>query len=216
MCQGAEIHGGSCRILFPPKEVASLASTTYCDLCGLKASLYCRADNAYLCRKCDKWVHKANILALRHVRCFLCNTCRNLTQRYLIGVSVEIVLPLTAERLTPHHRARPPPLPPPAPPRHTVPPTLPFSLRPPQADSSDPRRLTLPSPSSPPPLLGQPLSFSLFPASLFLCKPSSRRPSAAPRQLLPLSLCLASDSKLRHCFVLSAKHGYLPRWIQQS
>nr|KYP50340.1 Zinc finger protein CONSTANS-LIKE 3 [Cajanus cajan] len=87
MCKGAE-----------EKNVAPLASTrgsASCDLCGLKASLYCQADNAYLCGKCDNWVHKANVLALRHVRCFLCNTCQNLTQRYLIGVSVEIVLPPT-------------------------------------------------------------------------------------------------------------------------
>lgn len=64
-----------------------------CELCGLRASLYCQADDAFLCLKCDKWVHQANFLALRHVRCFLCNSCQNLTQRYLIGVSVEVKLP---------------------------------------------------------------------------------------------------------------------------
>ncbi|XP_050206699.1 B-box domain protein 30-like [Mercurialis annua] len=64
-----------------------------CELCGSKASLYCQADDAFLCRKCDKWVHGANFLANRHIRCFLCNTCQNLTQRYLLGASVEMVLP---------------------------------------------------------------------------------------------------------------------------
>jgi len=49
------------------------------------------ANDAYLCKKCDEWVHIANFLALRHVRCFLCNTCQNLTHRYLIGIS-EILL----------------------------------------------------------------------------------------------------------------------------
>ncbi|KAK7404924.1 hypothetical protein VNO78_05980 [Psophocarpus tetragonolobus] len=100
MCKGAEEKklGALCRS-FQHEEITSLASTrgstTSCELCGLQASLYCQADNAYLCRKCDKWVHKANILALRHVRCFLCNTCQNLTQRYMIGVSMEIVVPST-------------------------------------------------------------------------------------------------------------------------
>nr|POE71240.1 b-box domain protein 31 [Quercus suber] len=52
-----------------------------------------RGKSAYTPRKCDKRVHGANFLALRHIRCFLCNTCQNLTQRYLIGASVEVVLP---------------------------------------------------------------------------------------------------------------------------
>lgn len=65
-------------------------SVQYCEICGLKASLYCQADNAYLCRRCDKGVHKANFLAFRHIRSFLCNTCHNPTRRYLIGATVEI------------------------------------------------------------------------------------------------------------------------------
>ncbi|KAJ9176945.1 hypothetical protein P3X46_012204 [Hevea brasiliensis] len=69
------------------------SSLLCCELCGSRASLYCQADDAYLCRQCDKWVHGANFLAFRHIRCFLCNTCQNLTQRYLIGASMEIVLP---------------------------------------------------------------------------------------------------------------------------
>ncbi|XVE49769.1 hypothetical protein DITRI_Ditri01bG0108100 [Diplodiscus trichospermus] len=39
-----------------------------CELCNSRASLYCQADDAYLCRKCDRWVHEANFLALRHIR----------------------------------------------------------------------------------------------------------------------------------------------------
>ncbi|KAG8475367.1 hypothetical protein CXB51_032192 [Gossypium anomalum] len=64
-----------------------------CELCKSRAFLYCQADDAYLCRKCDKRVHGANFLALRHIRCFLCNTCQNLTQRCLIGASHEVLLP---------------------------------------------------------------------------------------------------------------------------
>ncbi|BBH00018.1 B-box type zinc finger family protein, partial [Prunus dulcis] len=41
----------------------------------------------------DQWVHEANFLALRHVRCLLCNTCQNLTQRYVVRISVEVMLP---------------------------------------------------------------------------------------------------------------------------
>ncbi|CAL5200511.1 unnamed protein product [Lathyrus oleraceus] len=91
MCKGAE-----------PKEHKFFPTTSFdhktrdskcCELCGLQASLYCQADDAYLCRKCDEKVHEANFLALRHIRCFLCNTCQNLTRRYLIGASMEMILP---------------------------------------------------------------------------------------------------------------------------
>ncbi|GAV81311.1 zf-B_box domain-containing protein [Cephalotus follicularis] len=64
-----------------------------CELCGSKAILYCQADDAFLCRKCDKRVHGANFLAYRHIRCLLCNTCQNLTQRYLLGASLVVLLP---------------------------------------------------------------------------------------------------------------------------
>ncbi|KAH1144020.1 hypothetical protein GYH30_034295 [Glycine max] len=93
MCKGAEgekQHGFCSSFLH--KESAT-RSATCCELCGLQASLYCQADDAYLCKKCDKRVHEANFLALRHIRCFLCNTCQNLTRRYLIGASLEVVLP---------------------------------------------------------------------------------------------------------------------------
>ncbi|KAM7276072.1 hypothetical protein ACFE04_017938 [Oxalis oulophora] len=66
-----------------------------CELCGSRADLYCQADDAFLCKDCDKHVHGANFLALRHVRCFLCNSCQNLTKRYLIGASREVMLPPT-------------------------------------------------------------------------------------------------------------------------
>jgi hypothetical protein len=94
MCKGAEPKEHN---FFPQsKESVSpskIRDSKCCELCGLQASLYCQADDAYLCRKCDKKVHEANFLALRHIRCFLCNTCQNLTRRYLIGASVEMILP---------------------------------------------------------------------------------------------------------------------------
>ncbi|WOH02601.1 hypothetical protein DCAR_0521990 [Daucus carota subsp. sativus] len=64
-----------------------------CELCDSDATIYCPADDAFLCRDCDKEVHVANFLARRHIRCLLCRTCQSLTSRYLIGVSAEVVLP---------------------------------------------------------------------------------------------------------------------------
>ncbi|KAL2474192.1 B-box type zinc finger family protein [Forsythia ovata] len=64
-----------------------------CELCNSEASLYCQADDAFLCKKCDSFVHAANFLAQRHIRCLLCTTCQSLTRRYLVGTSVEVVLP---------------------------------------------------------------------------------------------------------------------------
>jgi len=98
MCKGLEEGkiGGVRRLPPSPQDDVSPDAAdglVPCELCGSRASLYCQADDAYLCRKCDKRVHGANFLALRHIRCFLCNTCQNLTQRYLIGASVEVVLP---------------------------------------------------------------------------------------------------------------------------
>nr|ARU77869.1 B-box zinc finger protein 30 [Solanum tuberosum] len=63
-----------------------------CELCKSEAYVYCEADNAFLCRKCDKLVHTANFLAQRHIRCILCGICKRLTKRYLIGVSHEVIL----------------------------------------------------------------------------------------------------------------------------
>ncbi|KAL9660646.1 hypothetical protein QQ045_025463 [Rhodiola kirilowii] len=66
--------------------------TIRCELCGSMASLYCQADDAFLCSKCDEYVHGANFLAHRHVRCMLCNKCQNLTHRFLVGTSQEMLL----------------------------------------------------------------------------------------------------------------------------
>ncbi|KAK4727420.1 hypothetical protein R3W88_032337 [Solanum pinnatisectum] len=63
-----------------------------CELCKSEAYVYCEADNAFLCRKCDKLVHTANFLAQRHIRRILCGICKRLTKRYLIGVSYEVIL----------------------------------------------------------------------------------------------------------------------------
>ncbi|KAL4346824.1 hypothetical protein GQ457_17G004980 [Hibiscus cannabinus] len=95
MCKGLQQGNKSASCL---KESVSpnaypVSRPVNCELCESRAALYCQADDAYLCRKCDKWVHEANFLALRHVRCFLCGTCQNPTQRYLIGASREVVLP---------------------------------------------------------------------------------------------------------------------------
>ncbi|KAK9285142.1 hypothetical protein L1049_024327 [Liquidambar formosana] len=89
-------QGGFSQSEIPKGVVVSSRATTCsvsCELCGSQASLYCQADDAFICRKCDKWVHGANFLAHRHIRCMLCETCHNLTHRYLIGNSVEVVLP---------------------------------------------------------------------------------------------------------------------------
>lgn len=44
-------------------------SSRACDVCANKsARLYCAADEAYLCDRCDTQVHSANALALRHER----------------------------------------------------------------------------------------------------------------------------------------------------
>lgn len=103
MCRGVkEGNQGddSCKLPKPSRVVDEhhqhhndTRGSVSCELCGSRATLYCQADDAYLCRKCDQWVHGANFLALRHIRCFLCNTCQKHTQRYLIGVSAEIMLP---------------------------------------------------------------------------------------------------------------------------
>ncbi|KAI8012039.1 B-box domain protein 31 [Camellia lanceoleosa] len=98
MCKGREedpSQGGFRRSEIQKEAVSAHATqpSVACELCESQASLYCHADNAFLCRKCDKWVHGANFIAKRHIRCFLCNTCRGLTQRYLIGSSSEVLLP---------------------------------------------------------------------------------------------------------------------------
>ncbi|CAN0914583.1 B-box domain protein 30 [Linum grandiflorum] len=100
MCRGLQNQKDFCRSSDDDHdaEVSSAArnyrgSCVGCELCGEKATLYCQADDAYLCQKCDRWVHGANFLARRHIRCLLCNTCQGFTQRYLVGASMEVMLP---------------------------------------------------------------------------------------------------------------------------
>ncbi|CAH8316885.1 unnamed protein product [Eruca vesicaria subsp. sativa] len=64
-----------------------------CDLCGENAAVYCEADTAFLCRKCDRWVHSANFLARRHLRRVICTTCGRLTRCCLVGDNFSVVLP---------------------------------------------------------------------------------------------------------------------------
>ena len=40
-----------------------------------RASIFCVADNARLCPRCDEDVHAVNELAARHVRSWLCDMC---------------------------------------------------------------------------------------------------------------------------------------------
>ncbi|GKV11496.1 hypothetical protein SLEP1_g22753 [Rubroshorea leprosula] len=81
MCRGfPEGNRGISSCLKQGTSSSLLPSLVRCELCNSRASLYCPADDAFLCRKCDRWVHQANFLALRHIRCFLCNSCQNLTR----------------------------------------------------------------------------------------------------------------------------------------
>ncbi|KAH7844544.1 hypothetical protein Vadar_029178 [Vaccinium darrowii] len=97
MCRGIEekeTQGGFRRTEIVKEAVSAhpVQSPVACELCNSQASLYCQADQAFLCKKCDKWVHGANFLAQRHIRCLLCNTCQGLTQRYLIGRPFKVLL----------------------------------------------------------------------------------------------------------------------------
>ncbi|KAI9073051.1 hypothetical protein K1719_044971 [Acacia pycnantha] len=56
-----------------------------CELCGEEAYLYCGADSAFLCCKCDEKVHDANFLVARHIREVLCYYCRCLAGRQVSG-----------------------------------------------------------------------------------------------------------------------------------
>lgn len=46
-----------------------------CELCGGAAALYCEADAAFLCFRCDRRVHSANFLVARHLRRLTCPAC---------------------------------------------------------------------------------------------------------------------------------------------
>ncbi|KAK3210548.1 hypothetical protein Dsin_015254 [Dipteronia sinensis] len=47
-----------------------------CDSCkSATATLFCRADSAFLCINCDTKIHAANKLASRHARVWVCEVC---------------------------------------------------------------------------------------------------------------------------------------------
>ncbi|KAE8732536.1 Zinc finger protein CONSTANS-LIKE 4 [Hibiscus syriacus] len=47
-----------------------------CDSCNsATATLFCRADSAFLCSNCDSKIHAANKLASRHERVWVCEVC---------------------------------------------------------------------------------------------------------------------------------------------
>ena len=47
-----------------------------CDFCNSKAAvLYCDADSANLCLFCDRHVHSANTLSIKHPRSWICHNC---------------------------------------------------------------------------------------------------------------------------------------------
>ncbi|KAK8562566.1 hypothetical protein V6N12_010642 [Hibiscus sabdariffa] len=49
-----------------------------CDFCrGVRAVVYCKADSARLCLRCDGCVHSANLLSCRHARSLLCEKCNS-------------------------------------------------------------------------------------------------------------------------------------------
>lgn len=53
-----------------------MASSRPCDSCrSAAATLFCRADAAFLCGECDVKIHTANKLASRHERVWLCQVC---------------------------------------------------------------------------------------------------------------------------------------------
>ncbi|KAL1197503.1 B-box domain protein 31 [Cardamine amara subsp. amara] len=96
MCRGvneaeSRSDGGGCRSLCTRPSVP-----VRCELCGGDASVFCEADSAFLCRKCDRWVHGANFLAWRHVRRVLCTACQKLTRRCLVGDDFHVVVTSTA------------------------------------------------------------------------------------------------------------------------
>ncbi|KAI3756093.1 hypothetical protein L1987_55906 [Smallanthus sonchifolius] len=57
-------------------KLSSTMAVTLCDSCKTTtASLFCRAESAYLCIPCDGKVHAANKLASRHERVWMCEVC---------------------------------------------------------------------------------------------------------------------------------------------
>ncbi|KAL1220616.1 B-box domain protein 30 [Cardamine amara subsp. amara] len=96
MCRGFEeekrrSHDEGCRRIC----MKSLRAPVSCELCSENAAVYCEADKAFLCGKCDQWVHSANFLARRHVRRVICTACQKLSTLCLVGDSFNVVLPET-------------------------------------------------------------------------------------------------------------------------
>lgn len=55
-----------------------------CDTCRSAAcTVYCRADSAYLCAKCDSRIHAANRVASRHERVWVCEACESAPAAFL-------------------------------------------------------------------------------------------------------------------------------------
>ncbi|KAK8557652.1 hypothetical protein V6N13_008012 [Hibiscus sabdariffa] len=55
-----------------------------CDTCRSAAcTVYCRADSAYLCARCDAQVHAANRVASRHERVWVCEACERAPAAFL-------------------------------------------------------------------------------------------------------------------------------------
>ncbi|KNA23165.1 hypothetical protein SOVF_027210 [Spinacia oleracea] len=55
-----------------------LMAAKLCDSCkSATATVFCRADTAYLCISCDAKVHAANKLASRHARVWVCEVCEH-------------------------------------------------------------------------------------------------------------------------------------------
>lgn len=53
----------------PSSEVCfSVSSDQRCSLCGAVAVVHCDADQAFLCERCDGYVHGHNLVVSRHVR----------------------------------------------------------------------------------------------------------------------------------------------------
>uniref|UniRef100_A0A803LXV6 CONSTANS-like protein n=1 Tax=Chenopodium quinoa TaxID=63459 RepID=A0A803LXV6_CHEQI len=55
-----------------------LMAAKLCDSCkSASATVFCRADTAYLCISCDAKIHAANKLASRHARVWVCEVCEH-------------------------------------------------------------------------------------------------------------------------------------------
>ncbi|KAJ4815065.1 B-box zinc finger family protein [Rhynchospora pubera] len=65
------------QLLVPPQNPTPTPDQTPCDFCtDTPAVVYCRADTACLCLRCDREVHAANTVSSRHARSILCDSCR--------------------------------------------------------------------------------------------------------------------------------------------